>query len=110
MIHRLEAASSLLQAKAGPSQKVGAWPSTTSRAATRLAGLLASAHHARGNNTYRRMGSALETVPFAAAAAPALVHLQRTLRRARKRILVRPRAPARARALPTDLKPLPQRF
>ena len=83
------------------SQEVGAWPSTTSRAATCPAGLVASAHRARVANTHRRRGSALETVPCAAAAAPMPVHVHRTLRRARKRLLARPRAAARARALPT---------
>ena len=63
MIHRLEGASSLLEAEAGPSQTVGAWLSTTSRAATRPAWLVVSAHHARVTNTHRRRGSVLETVP-----------------------------------------------
>ena len=101
LIHKLEGALSLLQAEAGPSREVGSWPSTTSRATRRPAGLVASTHHARVANTHRQRGSASETVPCAAAAAPRPVHLHRTLRRARKRLLARPRAAARARALPT---------
>ena len=92
---------SLLRAVRWVSQEVGAWPSTTSRAATRPAGLVASAHRARVDNTHRRRGGALETVPCAAAAAPRPVLVHRTLRRARKRLFARPRAAARARALPT---------
>ena len=101
LIHRLEGALTLLRAVLWVRQEVGAWPSTTSRAATRPAGLVASAHRARVANTHRQMGSALVTVPCAAAAAPRPVHLHRTLRRAIKRLLARPRAAARARALPT---------
>ena len=92
---------SLLRAVLWVSQELGAWPSTTSRAATRPAGLVASAHRARVANTHRQKGSALETVPCAAAAALRSVHLHRTLRQARKRLLARPRAAARAMALPT---------
>ena len=61
---------------------------------------MTSAHRARVANTHRRRGSASETVPCAAAAAPRPVHVHRTLRRARKRFLARPRAAERARALP----------
>ena len=70
MIHRLDGASSLLQAEAGPCQEVGALPSTASRVAARLAWLVASARRARVANTHWRRGSALETVPCAASAAP----------------------------------------
>ena len=110
LIHRLEGALSLLRAVLWVSQEVGAWPSTTSRAATRPAGLVASAHRARVANTHRRRGSALETVPCATAAAPRPLHLHRTLRRARKRLLARPRAAARARALPTGPHPASAAF
>ena len=76
-------------------------PSTTSRATIRPAGLLVSAHRARVANTHRQRVSALAPVPCAAATAPRPVHLHRTLRRARKRLLARPGSAARAWALPT---------
>ena len=60
---------------------------------------MASAHRVRVTNTHRRTGSASETVPCTVSAAPKLVHLHHTLRRARKRLLARLRAAARARAL-----------
>ena len=101
---------SLLRAVCWVSQEVGAWPYTTSHVGARPVGLVASAHRARVANTHRRRGSALETVPCAAADAPRPVHLHRTLRRARKRHLARPRAAARARALPTGPHAAPAAF
>ena len=78
------------------SQEVGAWPSTTSRAAARPGWWRVRTAPASPTRTGK---GAARWRPFRAAPRP--VHLHRTLTRARKRLLARPRAAARARALPT---------